>query len=242
MSSILDVHFAPSGSAVAAGQTLLQDFLQGIDVDTTISGTAGSTSIQSLESALSQIHLSPVTISALRQTLISSVSLTFPLDIVKTSVASTSFTLVNPFTASINLLEVDAVATFHGTLLGKINNVDIHSAPVHADGHSTVMSPVFPFQFNLDPLAIINLLAIASQQNDVDLGPLPQLFQFLISNPQFKPPVSTLFVPRRLMCVLISFRSRPPSIRATPHVSGITISYSPLRSFNLRSLAACHLM
>jgi len=99
----------------------------------------------------------------------------FPLDIIKTSVASVSFTLVNPFTASINLLEVDAVATFHGILLGKINNVDIHSSPVHADGHSTMISPVFPLQFNLDPLAIINLLTITSQQNGVDLGPLPQV-------------------------------------------------------------------
>ncbi|KAF8070285.1 hypothetical protein FPV67DRAFT_1755106 [Lyophyllum atratum] len=184
-----DVHYAPQGGAVSAGRALLQNFLQGIDVDTTIAGTSGSTPIPSLKSALSQIRLSPVSIPALHQTLIKSASLVFPLDIVKTGVASTSFTLANPFTASINLLKVGATATFHGVLLGKINTVDASSRPIHADGHSTVTSPTLPLEFNLQPLAIIQLLTIASQQNGVDLGPLAQLFQFIVANPDFKPPV-----------------------------------------------------
>lgn len=197
----IDVHYAPQGGAVSAGRTLLQNFLQGIDVDTTIAGTAGSTPISSLKSALSQIRLSPVTIPALHETLIKSASLKFPLDIVKTGVASTSFTLANPFTASINLLKLGATATFHGIVLGKINNIDTSSRPIHADGHSAVTSPTLPLEFNLQPLAIIQLLTVASQQNGVDLGPLTQLFQFIIANPDFMPPVVTSVDTRPPTCV-----------------------------------------
>jgi hypothetical protein len=55
-----------------------------------------------------------------------------------------------------------------------------------------------PLQFNLQPLAIIQLLSIASQVNGVNLGPLTQLFQFIIANPAFHPPVSQI-APYRLI-------------------------------------------
>ncbi|KAF5386260.1 hypothetical protein D9615_002421 [Tricholomella constricta] len=197
----INVRYAPQGGAVSAGRALLQNFIQGVDVDTTIAGTTGSTSILSLKSALSQIRLSPVSIPALDETLIKSASLTFPLDIVKTGVASTSFTLTNPFTASINLLKVGATATFHGIVLGKIKDFDASSNPIHAGGHSTVTSPTLPLEFNLQPLAIIQLLTLASQQNHVDLGPLTQLFQFIVANPDFKPPVVTSVDTRPPTCV-----------------------------------------
>ncbi|KAG5653629.1 hypothetical protein H0H81_011855 [Sphagnurus paluster] len=186
-----DVHYAPQGGAVSAGRALLQNFLQGIDVDTTIAGTTGSTSIPSLKSALSQIRLSPVKIPASNDTLIKSASLVFPLDIVKTGVASTSFTLANPFTASINLLKIAATASYHGVVLGKINAIDASAHPIHADGHGSVTSPLLPLQFNTQPLAIIQLLTVASQEAHVDLGPLTQLFQFIVANPTFNPPVVT---------------------------------------------------
>jgi hypothetical protein len=198
------VHYAPQGGAITAGRTLLQNFLQGIDAETTIAGSQDSTSIQSLKSALSEIRLSPVTIPALHQTLIQSASLTFPIDIVKTGVASTSFVLANPFTASLNLLQVGATATFHGILLGKINNIDVSSNPIHANGHSSVTSPILPLQFNLQPLAIIQLLTITSQQSGVDLGPLTQLFQFIITNPTFHPPVSRIAPYCLILCGIYS--------------------------------------
>ncbi|KAK7690332.1 hypothetical protein QCA50_006989 [Cerrena zonata] len=107
-----DVHYAPQGDAMSAGRALLQNFLQGVDVDTTISGSLDSTPIQSLKLALSKISLSPVTIPALHQSLIKSVAIQFPIDIVSTGIAQSSFVLENPFTASINLLNVGATATF----------------------------------------------------------------------------------------------------------------------------------
>ena len=185
----LGVRYAPQGGAVAAGRALLQNFLQGIDVDTTIAGSRGSTPIESLQQALSEIRLSPVTIPALHQNLIQSVSLIFPVDIVKTGIASTSFVLSNPFTASINLLRLAATASFHNLTLGTVPNIDASNHPIRANGHASVTSPQLPLKFNLDPATIIQLLLITSQQNGVDMGPLIELFQFVLSNPDFKPPV-----------------------------------------------------
>ncbi|KAG1812612.1 uncharacterized protein BJ212DRAFT_460083 [Suillus subaureus] len=188
-----DVHYSPQGAAqTAAGQAMLENYLQGVDSQTTIMGTSSSTSIGSLEPALAQINLSPVTIPALHQNLIGSASLEFPTDIIQTGVAWTTFTLANPFTASINLLEVTAIATYHNLTLGAINHVDMSSNPIHADGHSNITSPVLPFNFNLDPLTIIGLITTSAQEHNVDLGPLTSLFQLVIDNPSFHPPVNTL--------------------------------------------------
>lgn len=201
MTQAIDVHFAPQGAAVSAGRTMLQNFLQGIKSDTAISGSLDSTDIQSLKQALSQIHLSPVTIPPLNQSLIKSASLTFPVDIVNTGVAATSFTLANPFTASINLLRVAATASFHNITLGTIPNFDASSHPIHADGHSEVTSPSLPMQFNLNPVSIIMLLRLASAQNGVSLGPLDDMFQFILDNPDFKPPVKTTVDTSKPTCV-----------------------------------------
>lgn len=185
-----DVHYSPQGAAqTAAGQAMLENYLQGVDSQTTIMGTSSSTPIGSLEPALAQIDLSPVTIPALHQNLIGSASLEFPTGIVQTGVASTTFTLANPFTASINLLEVTAIATYHNLTIGAINHVDMSSNPIHANGHSNITSPVLPFNFNLDPLTIIGLITTSAQEHNVDLGPLTSLFQLVIDNPSFHPPV-----------------------------------------------------
>ncbi|KIK99094.1 hypothetical protein PAXRUDRAFT_30734 [Paxillus rubicundulus Ve08.2h10] len=187
-----DVLYAPQGSSqTAAGQTMLENYLQGVDSNTVIMGSTSSTPIESLQVALSQINLSPVTIPALHQNLIGSATLEFPIDIVQTGIASTSFTLSNPFTASINLLEMSATATFQNLTVGTINNVDRSSDPIHADGHSNITSPSLPFNFNLDPLTVIELISISAQEHNVDLGPLTELFQMVIGDPNFHPPVNT---------------------------------------------------
>ena len=48
----VDVHYQPQGSAVSISETLLENFLQGIDSDTTTLGSADTTPIDS--SLLSQ--------------------------------------------------------------------------------------------------------------------------------------------------------------------------------------------
>ncbi|KAH9061226.1 hypothetical protein EDB87DRAFT_403745 [Lactarius vividus] len=61
----------------------------------------------------------------------------------------------NPFTASINLLDVTTTVTYQQLTIGKIDHVDLSFSPVHVNGHSTVTSLQLPFKFNLNPLAII---------------------------------------------------------------------------------------
>ncbi|CAA7259257.1 unnamed protein product [Cyclocybe aegerita] len=197
----IDVHYAPQGGAVGAGRTLLQNYIQGVDSQTTIAGSTVSTPIQSLQQALSRIHLSPVTIAGIHQNLIESVSLVFPLNIVDTGIASTAFRLVNPFTASINLLRVSAVASFHGITLGTLPSIDASAHPIRAEGHGSVTSPALPLNFNLNPINIVQLLLSTSQANGVDLGPLIQMFQFLLANPDFKPPVKTTVDTQAPTCV-----------------------------------------
>ncbi|PFH51992.1 hypothetical protein AMATHDRAFT_74502 [Amanita thiersii Skay4041] len=197
----INVHFAPSGSAVEAGRTLLQNFIEGVDVTTSISGSVDSTTIESLQEALSDIHLSPVVIPSLKQNLVTSASLSFPIDIVTSGIASSSFALSNPFTASINLLRVSAIAKYHGLTVGTIDNVDVSGNPIHAPGHNNVTSPALPMKFNLDPLSIIQLLTTAAKENNVNLGPLTDLFQFVIDNPDFHPPVSTQVDTNNPTCV-----------------------------------------
>ncbi|KAF9264250.1 hypothetical protein L218DRAFT_258531 [Marasmius fiardii PR-910] len=186
----IEVHFAPQGDAVNAGKTLLQNFIQGVDVETSISGSRDSTAVESLKTALSRIRLSPVVIPALNQSLIESATIVFPPDIVSTGIAQTSFTLANPFSASINLLKVKADAVYQNIRLGTIDT-DVSSNPIHAGGHSTITSPTLPLQYNLDPVTIINFLKLASQANGVDIGPLTELFQFILDNPNFHPPVTS---------------------------------------------------
>ena len=185
-----DVLYSPQGSSeIAAGQTLLENYLQGIDSDTVILGSSGSTLIESLQLALSQIKLTPVSIPALHQNLIDTATLDFPTNVVQTGVASTSFTLDNPFTASINLLQVKATATFQNLTIGTIDHVDLSSNPIYAPGHSNITSPALSFNINLDPLTIISLITISAQEHNVNLGPLIQLFQLVFDNSNSHSPV-----------------------------------------------------
>lgn len=88
--------------------------------DTTIFGTQDTTPIASLQYALSAIQLATV-IPPYTQNLITEADLTFPTDIGTTGIATATFNLQNPFTASINLLGVVANATYNGLYLGQIN-------------------------------------------------------------------------------------------------------------------------
>jgi hypothetical protein len=179
----LGVHYAPQGSAVPIGQLMLANYLQGIISATTIAGNQGTTNIISLQTALSEIVLSPVNIPPLHQNLISSANLVFPTNIVQTGLASVQFALANPFTASINLLKLTATATYENFFIGKINNLDLTSNPIHANGHSNITSSPEPFEFNLDPINLINFLLTLSREKNVNFGPLPPLFNNVLQNP-----------------------------------------------------------
>jgi len=96
---------------------------------------------------------------------------------------------------------MSASASFQSIDLGSIPNTDVSSNPIHADGHSDVTSPGLPFDFNLDPVVILELLKASAAQNHVDLGPLNDMFQFVLDNQDFKPPVNTTVDDSKPTCV-----------------------------------------
>jgi hypothetical protein len=80
-------------------------------------------------------------------------------------------------------MQVVANATYQGKLfLGMIDQVPL-SSTITAPGHQTVNSFAIPFKFNLDPTVIIELLEDQAAANHVDLGPLPDLFQIVLTDP-----------------------------------------------------------
>lgn len=196
-----DVRYSPQSGALIHGQHLLENYIQGVDSNTTIRGSTSSTPIQSFQRALSQITLTPVSIPALHQLLIPSAALEFPPNIVQTGIAQSYFVLDNPFTASITIYELTATATYDNLILGKIDHVDRSSDPISAPGHQNVTSPTVPLNFNLNPLTIVQLITGAAQANNVDLGPLVQLFQTVTSNPNFQSPIKSTVDTGPAVCV-----------------------------------------
>jgi hypothetical protein len=166
---------------------LLENYLQGVTSDTTIQGSQGSTAIDSLKVAISDLRLTPVEIPASHQNLISSAAL--PTNIAQTGIAYASFTVDNPFTASINILEVTSTVIYEQLTIGKIDHANLTSSPVHANGHSNITSPQLPFKFNLDLLTIVQLLLSGAQNNHVDLGPLIGLLKIVAESPKNHTPV-----------------------------------------------------
>ena len=168
---------------------MLENYLQGVTSDTTIQGSQGSTATDSLKVAVSDIRLTSVEIPALDQNLISSAALVLPTNIAQTGIAYASFSIDNPFTASINILEVTSTVKYDLLTIGEIDHADLTSSPVHANGHSNITSPQLPFKFNLDPLTIVQLLLSSAQDNQIDLGPLIELLKIVAQNPKNHPSV-----------------------------------------------------
>lgn len=198
---------------------MLENYLQGVASDTTIQGSQESTVIDSLKVAISDLRLTPVEIPALHQNLISSAALVLPTNIAQTGIAYASFTVDNPFTASISILEVTSTVKYEQLTIGKIDHADLTSSPVHANGHSNITSPQLPFKFNLDPVTIVQLLMSGAQNNYVDLGPLTELLKVVVQNPEYHPPVRRYWS-KHTVYGLTSRRSRPALARKRLPASG----------------------
>ncbi|GAA6057282.1 hypothetical protein JCM3770_004534 [Rhodotorula araucariae] len=172
------VHYQPKGGAAqAAGQLLLENYIQAVNSSTIIQGTDGTTPIDSLKAALKTIQLGTV-IPAYTQNLITQAALTFPIDIAKTGLAQAQVTLQNPFTASVNLLQVLTNATFNGIYLGQVNE---KLNPVFSTaGHATATSGNLDFNLNTNPKDLIRFLEAVAIQNGVDLGILIPPFDYVL--------------------------------------------------------------
>ncbi|GAA5969858.1 hypothetical protein JCM21900_004182 [Sporobolomyces salmonicolor] len=184
-----NVHYQPSGgSAQAAGQLLLENYVQGVNSSTIIQGTDSTTPIASLQDALKSIQLGTI-IPALNQNLITQASLTFPIDIADTGLANAVVTLQNPFTATINLLQVLTNATYNGIYLGQVN--EKLSPAFTTSGHSTASSQNLNFDLDTDPKNLINFLEAVANANGVNLGILLPEFAYVLGLSSTSSSVTT---------------------------------------------------
>ena len=174
------VHYEPQGSAVATGQLLLENFVQRIVSTTIIQGTTSTTPIASLQQALSTIQLT-TNIPPLEQNLITQAALELPTDVSTTGIGQTMPTLVDPFTAAININRLITSVVYPGgggITIGNINLPSLNPA-LHVDGHSAAVLPALPININLDPRNLVRFLTAAAANQSVDLGPLVPYFQYV---------------------------------------------------------------
>ncbi|KAK0522484.1 hypothetical protein OC834_006266 [Tilletia horrida] len=167
------LRFDPQGgAAIAAGRQVLENYVANLTSTVSVDGSRDSTPIDSLKEALAGISLNAA-VPALNKLLIVSTTLTIPANIAQTSIADVTFTLDNPFTASINLYKVQATASYEGIVLGTINaNLQ---TPISAPGHQEVTSQQLPFALTKNLNDLVKFILLAGQNTGTDLGPLPGL-------------------------------------------------------------------
>ncbi|KAK0559809.1 hypothetical protein OC844_004162, partial [Tilletia horrida] len=174
------LRYAPQGNAAnAAGKLVLENYIQNVTSTVVVAGYSGSTPIASLKQALSGIELR-TDIPSLGKLLIIQTALEIPGDIGTTGIAQATFTLANPFTASINLFTVNAVASYKGIVLGTIN-ANIAKNPLRFPGHETDTSYPLPFNFTRNLQDIVAFLTARADDTQIGAGflPLVSLFPYI---------------------------------------------------------------
>ena len=175
-----DVHYSPQGKEnTMHGQKMLENYVQGIVSDAKIMGSRDATEVESLKQAFSGLEL-PTKIPPLKQLLITSASLKIPKNIAATFKGLTSFTLKNPFTASINLLKVNAKITYQGIYIGKIDE-DLSSKPIKAPGHKAINSRILPLQLTKNLHRLGQFVLKLADNTHTNIGPLREQLNILIN-------------------------------------------------------------
>lgn len=190
------INYSPQGAEnVRAGQALLDNYVQNITSSTIVAGTQQTTDIASLVQALSGIRLS-ADIPSLGKLIVTQARLVVPKNIAKNGIASASVLIANPFTASLNILKLNALANYfgpsdYGTItLGTINQ-DLTSNPLRNPGHTNTMSREIPINLNIDPKNLIHFILTAARNSGTDLGPfsafLSQIFSLSDTSTSVSP-------------------------------------------------------
>ncbi|MCO5588347.1 hypothetical protein L7F22_042302 [Adiantum nelumboides] len=180
-----EIQYMPIGADnVAAGQVLLENYIQNITSTAIVLGTSQTTPIESLKQALAQIQLT-TQIPALNQLLVQRTFLTVPKNIAQNGgIASVTVTINNPFTAGIHLLELHAAANFQDITVGRIDqNLAATNNIVNAPGHQISTSQPIPFNIDIRPKNLLRFILAAAQAYGVSLGPLPPFFQEVLDLP-----------------------------------------------------------
>ncbi|CAO1639236.1 unnamed protein product [Sympodiomycopsis kandeliae] len=189
------INYAPQGAEnVRAGQTLLENYVSNITSPTIVAGTQQTTPIESLVQALSGIRLT-AEIPPLLKLIVVQANLVVPKNIAQTGVASATVNIANPFTASINILKLSALANYfgpsdYGTItLGSIMQ-DFSSNPLANPGHQTTTSRSIPINLNIDPKNLIRFIFTAAKNTGTSLGPFPPFLQDVLDEADTRTTIS----------------------------------------------------
>jgi hypothetical protein len=169
------INYMPMGGTnIASGQLLLENYVQNVTSAALVAGSDQTTPIPSLVKGLSGISLN-TNIPPLEKLIVVSTFLEVPKNIAQDGgVASVNVFLANPFTASINILNLQAAANFDGITVGTINtNLAATNNIFSAPGKVTTESNAIPFNINIDPKNLIRFIEAAAATYGVSLGPLP---------------------------------------------------------------------
>lgn len=172
--------FMPQGDSVVAGQTLLENFIQGVLSIVQVQGNSASTQVASLVDALAQIKLT-TNLPALTRNLVTAATVLFTQGTISNNfgVATTTFTLANPFTASIGIKRLNAEIHYNDLVIGKISTDSISFS---VNGHSTQTSANQALNFNMDIPTLVRFLQEAASASGTDIGILDALFKYLPAN------------------------------------------------------------
>ncbi|CAO1623850.1 unnamed protein product [Parajaminaea phylloscopi] len=189
------INYSPQGAEnVRAGQTLLENYVQNITSAAVVAGTQQTTDIASLVQALSGIRLT-ADIPSLGKLIVTQAKLVVPKNIAQTGVASASVLIANPFTASINILKLAALANYYGPsdygtiTLGDINQ-DFTSNPLRNPGHQTTQSREIPINLHIDPKNLVRFILTAAKNTGTDIGPFPAFLSQIFTLPDTKTAIS----------------------------------------------------
>ncbi len=164
------LRYPPQGAAnVRAGQTVLENHVQNITSQAVVSGTRDSTPIDSLKQALSGVPLG-TSIPSLGRLIITGAILTAPRDVAQNGgVCSTKVIVDNPFTASLNIIQVAAQAIYNGNTIGTVDD-DLGSNPIRAPGKQVTTSQDIPIKLDIRPKSLVSLVLALAAASGTDLG------------------------------------------------------------------------
>ncbi|CAG8567285.1 5080_t:CDS:2 [Paraglomus brasilianum] len=151
-------NFAPQGAdAIAAGRTLLDNFILGKTNTVAIQGSTKSTSIASLQQALATLKLS-AELPGLQtdKPIIVKARFAISLGTLFSQKGTASIDAFNPLDTAMKFLHIKASITFKGTVIGTMDQ-DLTGDPVVIPAKQVVTTQDFVLNLNIGPAAIDSL-------------------------------------------------------------------------------------
>lgn len=212
-----------------SGMKAMNSYISGLDTTLNISGFEGSTAINSLVPAFSDIRLNS-TLPGLDQNLVLNAKLkVLSTTGIKDNVAMSLVTLNNPFSASLHISKIASNVSSHGLFIASIDTpIDFT-----AGGKSNTTSPEIPLHVNLYPpdmFAFLRALAMDSGQDPLPIDKIVSIggYTYTKTTKQNSPKKRSL-MPRNMEAE-VQFNPEPYVV---PDVEFVKRKRNVFTNFNL---------